>query len=71
MEMPKREGWYLCELAPDCIWRGAYDRPFAVCRAKMMRDVHGKLGMMWEGLTMHSVVAWHVLPKVTVQRARQ
>jgi len=37
----------------------------------MMRDVHGKLGMMWEGITMHSVVALHQLPKVTVNRARQ
>ena len=71
MQMPKREGWYLCELAPDSVWRGCYDRPFAVCRAKIMHDVNGTKRMMWEGVTEHSVVAWHMLPKVTVQRARQ
>lgn len=68
MEMPKREGWYLVELHADSIWRGVYDRPFAVARAKMMYDSLGKRQMMWEGITQQSVVAWHSLPKTTVQR---
>jgi len=71
MQMPKREGWYLCELSRDSFWRGALNRPFAVCRARMMRDARGTLSMMWEGMTIESVVAWYVLPKETVKRARQ
>ena len=68
MEMPKREGWYLVELHPESIWRGAYDRPFTVSRAKIMHDVIGKKRMMWDGVPEHSVVAWHALPKVTYER---
>jgi len=70
MQMPKREGWYLCELAPNSVWRGCHDRPFTVCRAKIMHDVYGTKRMMWEGVTEHSVVAWHVLPKATVNRGQ-
>ena len=68
MEMPKREGWYLIELHPDSIWRGSSNRPFSVAYAKIMVDRTGKRRMLWEGITEHSVIAWHTLPRKTVQR---